>query len=72
VEAVSARIDGRLAFSMWVIVEGMVEGSVGEGVDRVRRVMGPEWSFWAAVMAEQVAGARVVVVDGSAIMRVEA
>jgi len=59
---------------MWVIADGMVEGSVVVSVVevRLRRVMGPEWSFWAAVMAEHVAGARVVVVDGSAIRRVEA
>jgi len=56
---------------MWEIEDGVWDGSEDEEV-RLRRVMGPEWSFWAAVMAEHVAGASVEEEDGSAITRVEA
>lgn len=48
------------------------DGTEGGGFDvNVRRVIGPDWSLVAAVMAERVAGASSSVEDGSAITRVE-
>jgi len=68
-EIVSANESDWLVLIMDDTADGTLEGSMGV---EDKSVMGPEWSFWAAVMVERVAGARDVPSVGSAMMRVDA
>lgn len=69
-EMVSANESALFVLITDVTEEGRLEGSMDVAE---RSVMGPECSFWAAVIAERVEGARVVEsAVGSAMTRVDA
>lgn len=72
-DIVSAKIEDGLALSMAVTDGGRLVVVSSDGLV-LRMVIGPEWSFCAAVMDARVAGAREVELGGvgSATMRVDA
>lgn len=63
----SARMDGKLV----VITVEIPEGSADGAEELVRRTICPSCNFWAAVMVESVAGARVSSSVGSATISVD-
>lgn len=70
---VSAKMEEGLELRMVVTDGGRLVVVSRDGLV-LRIVIGPEWSFWAAVMEARVAGAREVELGGvgSAMMRVDA